>query len=254
MGNQKQKWTPEEEDALLAGVAKHGAGKWKNILKDPEFSPSLILRSNIDLKDKWRNLSSSITSAQVTQEKMKNPMIKKSVRYAAPSLSLPSRTPPDATVMDDTKTQERYNTLIFEALLTMKDPNGSDVGAIHNFIQQRIEEPVPHNFKRLLAGRLRSLVSLGKLEKTENGFKIKNVTLLEIKTPSGLATSSETEDDAVHITAYTVADAENKSFLAAEAVKEAERVSKIAEETESMLLLVKEINEQCLRGEVVHLA
>lgn len=80
---------------------------------------------------------------------------------------------------------------------------------------------------------------------TENGFKIKNVTLLEIKTPSGLATSSETEDDAVHITAYTVADAENKSFLAAEAVKEAERVSKIAEETESMLLLVKEINEQC---------
>lgn len=80
---------------------------------------------------------------------------------------------------------------------------------------------------------------------TENGFKIKNVPLLEIKTPSGLATSSETEDDAVHITAYTVADAENKSFLAAEAVKEAERVSKIAEETECMLLLVKEINEQC---------
>lgn len=60
-----------------------------------------------------------------------------------------------------------------------------------------------------------------------------------------MATSSETEDDAVHITAYTVADAENKSFLAAEAVKEAERVSKIAEETECMLLLVKEINEQC---------
>lgn len=50
MGNQKQKWTSEEEGALLAGVAKHGAGKWKNILKDPEFSPSLILRSNIDLK------------------------------------------------------------------------------------------------------------------------------------------------------------------------------------------------------------
>lgn len=50
MGNQKQKWTSEEEDALLAGVAKHGAGKWKNILKDQEFAPSLILRSNIDLK------------------------------------------------------------------------------------------------------------------------------------------------------------------------------------------------------------
>lgn len=50
MGNQKQKWTSEEEDALLAGVKKHGPGKWKNILKDPEFAPFLTHRSNIDLK------------------------------------------------------------------------------------------------------------------------------------------------------------------------------------------------------------
>ncbi|XP_010539165.1 PREDICTED: telomere repeat-binding factor 4-like [Tarenaya hassleriana] len=57
MGNQKQKWTAEEEEALLAGVAKHGPGKWKNILRDPDFSSQLTHRSNIDLKDKWRNLS-----------------------------------------------------------------------------------------------------------------------------------------------------------------------------------------------------
>lgn len=50
MGNQKQKWTAEEEEALLAGVAKHGPGKWKNILRDPQFAPSLTQRSNIDLK------------------------------------------------------------------------------------------------------------------------------------------------------------------------------------------------------------
>lgn len=50
MGNQKQKWKAEEEEALLAGVAKHGPGKWKNILKDPEFAPFLTHRSNIDLK------------------------------------------------------------------------------------------------------------------------------------------------------------------------------------------------------------
>ncbi|KAM5579475.1 telomere repeat-binding factor 4 [Rosa sericea] len=250
MGNHKQKWTSVEEDALVAGVAKHGAGKWKNILIDPEFAQSLILRSNIDLKDKWRNLSPSLPLAQVTQKKRKNSKIKNSVRHSAPSLSLPSGTSPDA-VMIDSNTEERYNALIFEALLTMKDPNGSDVGAIRDFIQQREEEPIPHNFKRLVGARLRSLVSLGKLEKTRNGFKIKD---LGTKTPRGLATSTETEDDAVHVAAYTIADAENKSFLAAEAVKEAERVSKIAEEAESMLLLVKEINEQCSRGEVVHLA
>lgn len=50
MGAPKQKWTQEEEAALKAGVIKHGAGKWRTILKDPEFSGVLYLRSNVDLK------------------------------------------------------------------------------------------------------------------------------------------------------------------------------------------------------------
>jgi len=57
MGAPKQRWTPEEEAALKAGVAKHGPGKWRTILRDPDFSTLLRLRSNVDLKDKWRNLS-----------------------------------------------------------------------------------------------------------------------------------------------------------------------------------------------------
>lgn len=50
MGAPKQKWTSEEEAALKAGVVKHGVGKWRTILKDPEFSGVLYLRSNVDLK------------------------------------------------------------------------------------------------------------------------------------------------------------------------------------------------------------
>jgi myb proto-oncogene protein len=50
MGNQKQKWTAEEEEALQVGVQRYGAGKWKNILRDPELQPKLSSRSNIDLK------------------------------------------------------------------------------------------------------------------------------------------------------------------------------------------------------------
>lgn len=50
MGAPKQKWREEEEAALKAGVAKYGAGKWSTILKDPEFSTILRLRSNVDLK------------------------------------------------------------------------------------------------------------------------------------------------------------------------------------------------------------
>ncbi|KAJ4960666.1 hypothetical protein NE237_020576 [Protea cynaroides] len=57
VGAPKQKWTAEEEAALKAGIAKHGAGKWRTILRDPEFSSILSLHSNVDLKDKWRNMS-----------------------------------------------------------------------------------------------------------------------------------------------------------------------------------------------------
>ena len=54
MGNRKQKWLPREEEALLAGVAKHGPGKWKNIIRDPEFAPFLTKRNNVDLKVLFR--------------------------------------------------------------------------------------------------------------------------------------------------------------------------------------------------------
>lgn len=50
MGAPKQKWTPEEEAALKAGIAKYGVGKWSTILKDLEFSDVLRSRSNVDLK------------------------------------------------------------------------------------------------------------------------------------------------------------------------------------------------------------
>lgn len=93
----------------------------------------------------------------------------------------------------------------------------------------------------------------------QNFFKIKKETTLGTKTPnpkqkdvkprqslnSGLMTTSETVDDAANAAAYRVADAENKAYMAAEAVKEAERISKMAENTDSMLQLVKEIHERC---------
>lgn len=45
--------------------------------------------------------------------------------------------------------------------------------------------------------------------------------------------------------AYMIVDAENKSFLASEAVKESERVMKMCEDAECFLLLAKEIHERC---------
>ncbi|KAI4355471.1 hypothetical protein L6164_004243 [Bauhinia variegata] len=279
MGNQKQKWTAEEEDALLAGVAKHGPGKWKNILKDPEFAPFLTTRSNIDLKDKWRNLSVS-TAAQGSKEKSRNPKIKAiaaaapapNAQHASPAAPARQSAASDAIMEDasqsaqDVKLAPRYNAMVFEALTAIKDANGSDVNAILSFIEQNHE--VPQNFKRALSTRLRRLVAQGKLEKVQNCYKLPKDSPAVTKTPapkqkevwprqspaSSLVPPNETVKEAAEAAAYRVAEAENKSFLAAEAVKELERISKLAEDTDSMLQLAKEIYEQCSRGEIILLA
>ncbi|KAH7565518.1 hypothetical protein JRO89_XS09G0222100 [Xanthoceras sorbifolium] len=151
MGNQKQKWTAEEEEALLAGVAKHGPGKWKNILKDPEFAPFLTQRSNIDLKDKWRNLSVS-TAQQGSKDKSRVSKVKTAVAgllstpNSAPAASLARNVSSDTVTGDrsntawDVKNGPRYNAMIFEAISTIKDTNGSDISSIVNYI-----EAIPFN-------------------------------------------------------------------------------------------------------------
>lgn len=105
MGNRKQKWLPREEEALLAGVAKHGPGKWKNIIRDPEFAPFLTHRNNVDLKDKWRNLSPSY-SGQSSKENP-SPKIKSivpaspvNIQSSAPAASIRRNAASDAD-MDD---------------------------------------------------------------------------------------------------------------------------------------------------------
>lgn len=93
----------------------------------------------------------------------------------------------------------------------------------------------------------------------QNCYKIKKDPLHGIKTPTmkqkdvrqkplqspSLVNSGDTVEDAALDAAYRVAEAENKSFVAAEAVKESERVSKLAEDTDSMLQLINEIFEKC---------
>ncbi|KAF7814087.1 telomere repeat-binding factor 4 [Senna tora] len=325
MGNQKQKWTAEEEEALLAGISKHGPGKWKNILKDPEFAPFLTHRSNIDLKairvpkwyvtvvalrafnghisfmlsnvthlcqiffnglnvrmigdkDKWRNLSVN-TAAQGSKDKARNPKIKaiapapvasvQNGTSAAPVLQIAASdlvVDEPAQKAQDVKHPPRYNGMVFEALSTLKDTNGSDISTIVKFIEQRHE--LPPNFRRALSTRLRRLVAQGKLEKVQNCYRIKKDVPSGAKTSpikqkdvwphqppaSSLVASHDTVKDAADTAAYRLAEAENKSFLAAEAVKEAERLAKLAEEADAIVELVKEIYEQCSRGETFVLA
>ncbi|KAL0380550.1 UNVERIFIED_CONTAM: Telomere repeat-binding factor 4 [Sesamum angustifolium] len=266
MGNQKLKWTTEEEAALMAGVAKHGPGKWKNILVDSEFAHKLASRSNVDLKDKWRNMG-----ANYEQGSGDNAMTPKGKATAASAVR--TQTSSSAFVSKDNvneklsqgpqtaKCVQKYNAMILEALSSIKDRNGSDFGAIMRFIETYLcqkKYKVQQSFRRLLSSKLRRLVLQGTLEKVQKRYKIR-LAATGTKTPtqktkgvnstplqkSRLTISAETVEDAAKTAADKIAEAENKSFVAAEAVKESERVSRMAEDADALLMHLKEVLEQC---------
>ncbi|KAK9149099.1 hypothetical protein Scep_007856 [Stephania cephalantha] len=233
MGAPKQKWTSEEEEALIAGVAKHGTGKWKNIQKDPEFGHCLAARSNIDLKDKWRNMSVS-AGGSGSRDKVRAPKLKALPAPSPSTAQFPALVPvvvsPEACgttskIAADGKNASRYNAMIFEALSTLKDPNGSDIGAIIGFIE------------------------------IQNCYKIKKDTSFGTKTPTPKQKEVRPKqpqnslvdamEEAAATAAYKIADAENKAFLAAETVKDSERVAKMAVDSDSILRLFKEVLERC---------
>ncbi|XP_075674020.1 telomere repeat-binding factor 1-like isoform X1 [Castanea sativa] len=151
MGAPKQKWTQEEEAALKAGVIKHGAGKWRTILKDPEFSGVLYLRSNVDLKDKWRNMSvmangwGSREKARLAVKRV--PHISKQEEN---SMALGNVVQSDEEMMDtkplsvSSETAQvatpkrsivRLDNLIFEAITNLKEPGGSNKTNIATYIE-----------------------------------------------------------------------------------------------------------------------
>ncbi|XP_010910098.1 single myb histone 4 [Elaeis guineensis] len=277
MGAPKQKWTSEEEEALRAGVDKHGAGKWRTIQKDPEFSHCLATRSNIDLKDKWRNMSVS-ASGHGSRDKIRTPKVKglpaiPLSNSQTPTISAPKKNDAAQATVDSTKNSQdgknppRYTAMIIEALMEMQEPHGSEIGAIFSFIEQ--QHNVPQNFRRLLSSKLRRLVAQNKIEKVQKGYRLKDssfatktptpkqkdpVNRLKLPQNSGSCNAINLIEDAAITAAYKIADAEAKSFLASEAMKEAEKISKMAEETDSLLLLAKEIFERCARGEIMTMA
>lgn len=49
-------WTPEEEAKLIKGVNTYGRGNWALIRKKMHLNE----RTNVELKDKWRNISKKL--------------------------------------------------------------------------------------------------------------------------------------------------------------------------------------------------
>ncbi|KAF8670934.1 hypothetical protein HU200_050203 [Digitaria exilis] len=190
MGAPKQRWTPEEEAALKAGVAKHGPGKWRTILRDPDFSLLLRLRSNVDLKDKWRNLS--VTAGGYGSREKARMALKKG-RRVVPKLTaepmdvdvngldnvhdtvidaepLAMVVEPLALEESPEKSVARLDDLILEAIRKRKEPSGSNKVAIAAYIEDQYWPPA--DFQRLLSTKLKALVNSGKLMKVNQKYRI----------------------------------------------------------------------------------
>ncbi|KAG9140300.1 hypothetical protein Leryth_023934 [Lithospermum erythrorhizon] len=182
MGAPKQKWTPEEEAALKAGVIKHGAGKWRTILKDPEFNSTLCQRSNVDLKDKWRNMSvmtngwgSRVRPRMVLRTSHQAP---RQVDASAISQSdedmSDARPIPIASALPQSsgskKSMIRLDNIIMDAITNLKEPGGSSKTTIAAYVEDQFW--APPNFSRLLSAKLKHLVATGRLFKDKRKYTI----------------------------------------------------------------------------------
>ncbi|KAL9239472.1 hypothetical protein vseg_013790 [Gypsophila vaccaria] len=284
MGNPKQKWTAEEEQALREGVEKYGAGKWKCIHSDPAFSSVLHSRSNIDLKDKWRNLSAATQGAGTRSRHLKPKLLLDAPTASVPSTNVrapavipvtpkpainlvkeePAKETPD--VKNVARSSNDMVGMIFEAISTSTDQNGLDIGSIISYIEQRTTEELPQNFRKQLGARLRRLVQQDRLEKVENCYRLKKSLLVEAnaairkdlaRQPPFLSNQvkiNESLQEAAKTAAYKVAEAEEKTYLAAISVREAERYLKMQEESDAVLQLAQEIFDRLHNNEALIVA
>lgn len=262
MGAPKQKWTPEEEAALKAGVIKHGAGKWRTILTDPEFSGILHLRSNVDLKDKWRNIN--VTAIWGSRQKAKLALKRDlpTPKLAENPTALSTVPQSDAEIVDakplaisrgalqtsDSKEPfARLDKLILEAITNLKELRGSDRAAIAFYIEERYW--APPNLKKLLSMKLKHMTANGRLIKIKHKYKIAQSSTSEKRRSSSLLLledrqkdSSRAEKREINILTKTQVDAElskmkgmtaqEAAAAAARAVAEAEAAIAEAEKAE----------------------
>ncbi|KAH7277710.1 hypothetical protein KP509_38G003600 [Ceratopteris richardii] len=187
MGAPKQKWTSAEEAALRAGVKKHGLGKWRAIQKDPEFTFLLATRSNVDLKDKWRNMNIGV-AGYVSREKSKSSSKIKAITAADEPIS----PLPLALISGDTSAEDscaaldahvssespreakalgpRFAGMVIDAIADLNSPSGVSSSDIASTIEAN--NMVPMNFRRLLRSKLKDMVKDGALLKIRDNYKV----------------------------------------------------------------------------------
>ncbi|CAN4112086.1 unnamed protein product [Withania somnifera] len=254
MGAPKQKWTPDEEAALKAGVRKHGPGKWRTILKDPKFSGALYSRSNVDLKDKWRNMSvmangrgsrekARLALKRINQVRKQDESSLTATTEAKNDVEMaearPATTSSGSSQIGGSKRSIiRLDNIIMEAISSLKEPGGSNKTTIATYIEDQYW--APPNFKRLLSAKLKYLAATGRLIKMKRKYGIAPMPVLSDKTrilsapllESGRWISSGVDQDDINMLTKAQVDLEltkmrsmtpqEAAAAAAQAVAEAE--------------------------------
>lgn len=185
MGAPKLKWTPEEETALKAGVLKHGTGKWRTILSDPVYSTILKSRSNVDLKDKWRNIS--VTALWGSRKKAKlalkrTPLSGSRQDDNATAITIVSLAngdvggqqidapSPPAGSCEPPRPSTSVDKIILEAITSLKRPFGPDGKSILMYIEENFK--MQPDMKRFVTSRLKYLTNVGTLVKKKHKYRI----------------------------------------------------------------------------------
>ncbi|CAL4978025.1 unnamed protein product [Urochloa decumbens] len=188
MGAPKQRWTSEEDAALRTGVARHGVGNWRTILNDPQLSSILRYRSNVDLKDKWRNMNITVTPLgsrdKVRTAAKKARAATKNDDHSTSIITITSDA--DDEIIDakpivsvsseawntsiSKESHSRLDKIILEAIKNLNEPTGSHKITIANYIEKQYWPP--KDFDQLLSAKLKDLATSGKLKKVRRKYRI----------------------------------------------------------------------------------
>ncbi|CAA7055945.1 unnamed protein product [Microthlaspi erraticum] len=186
MGGPKQKWTYEEEMALRAGVVKHGPGKWRAIVLDSQFRSALKYRTNVDLKDKWRNLNvsggGSRKKSKPAQKKTRSSRSKKNDDNDTDTdmdeadgddagqeiVPTPPPSPPSGSVDPPTDFDGPYASV---DKMIVQGINISNDGLDRNLVLRYIEMILP-DMKNVVTSRLKYLTNAGTLLKINGKYKM----------------------------------------------------------------------------------
>jgi len=225
MGPPKVRWSEEEEVALREGVQKYGIGKWKSIKTDDAYKEILWNRSNVDLKDKWRNILAAEGIKPIPPSKKaknkKSEQAQDQPRSSGKDTGKRNRNGRANAAQNGSTSKMSTEEMITAAILALNEDSAT-AEAIHEWIQKRYENLSKENLKEV-NGKLKSMLTEGRLVKDgeSNTFKVDmNLLPSQPSLPPKKAKMSQISSKGNTMSAVEVA---------VRAIQEAEAAAKAAE-------------------------